>query len=89
VFLFLFYLQLWNPDAILKQCKRKRLVCKLTAKHDIDMMYPFAEYSVSTLWPYGRVIRNLSEFHGECRLMLMYLGQNVNEATETIKLLQD
>jgi len=35
------------------------------------------------------VIRNSSGFHGECRLLLVYLGQNVNEATETMKSLRD
>ena len=63
------------------QCKQKRLVCKLTEKHDLA--------HVSPLWPYGRVIKNSSGFHGKCHLLLVYLGNDVKEATQTMQSLRD
>ena len=82
-------IQTWNPDAHLMRCKQKRLVCKLTEKRDLARVLPFAEYFVSPLWPYGRVIKNSSGFHGECHLLLVYLGKDVKEANQTMQSLRD
>ena len=71
------------------RCKQKRLVCKLAEKRDLARVLPFAEYFVSPLWPYGRVIKNSSGFHGESHLLLVYLGKDVKEATQTMQSLPD
>ena len=52
------------------QAKTSGLQVNNKKLNDIDKVLPFAEYFVSPLWPYGRVIKNSSGFHGECHLLL-------------------
>ena len=48
------------------------------------MILPFAEYHRTMFWPYGRVIKNLSGYHGECLIQnkptLMNLGSTLYQA---------
>ena len=60
-------------------------MCKLTKQSDVVKVLPFAEFFVSPLWPFGRVIKTSSGFHGECDLLIVYLGENLKEANQTIK----
>ena len=34
----------------------------------VDQVLPFAEYLRSKSWPFGRLIKNSSGFHGECMI---------------------
>lgn len=52
-------------------------------------MLPFAEYFVSPLWPYGRVIKNSSGVYGEGYLLPVYLGKTLTEMSQTMKLLRE
>ena len=59
----------------------------------IAEILPFAKYYRSSLWPYGRLVRNSSGCHGECvinnKAVLLYLGSNVKTIDRTIKLLRE
>ena len=73
----------------LHKCPKEFCPGLLTERRDLARVLPFAEYFVSPLWPYGRVIKNSSGFHGECHLLLVYLGKDVKEANQTMQSLRD
>lgn len=56
-------------------------------------MLPFAEYRRSMFWPYGRVIKNSTGYHGECLIenqpTVLYLGQTFVEAYRNMKLFKE
>ena len=88
------YTQLCNT--ILEQIwtKQRRIACKLpTCVDAIDRVLYFAEYSRSKSWPFGRVIKNSSGFHGECMIenkpTLVYLGQTAAEAEQAMTTLKE
>jgi len=58
---------------------------KLSKESDIVKVLPFDEFFVSPSWPFGRVIKTSSGFQGECDLLIVYLGENVKEANQTMK----
>ena len=60
-------------------------MCKLTKQSDIVKVLPFADFFVPPLWPFGGVIKTSSGFHGECDLFIVYLGENLTEANQTMK----
>ena len=69
----------------------KRLACQVDQA--LDIILPFAEYHRTPFWPYGRLIKNSSGYHGECliqnKLALMYLGQTLDQTFKTMKQLRE
>ena len=52
-----------------------------------------AQYHRSSVWPYGRLFRNLSGCHGECvinnKKVLLYLGSSIKTIVCTIRQLRE
>ena len=71
-------------------CQGWGLACILDKP--IDQILPFAEYHRSMFWPYGRVLKNSTDYHGECivnsNLVLMYLGSTLDQSFQRMKLLR-
>ena len=69
----------------------KPLGCKIT--RNIADVLAFAEYRQSMFWPYGRVIKNSTGYHGECFIenqpTVLYLGQTFAEVYRNLKLLKE
>ena len=80
------FTQQWTMD--------RRIACKVpTSVNVIDLVLPFAKYLVFQSWPFGRVIKNASDFHGECKIennsTLVYLGQTLAEVERTMTTLKE
>ena len=74
--------------------KQRRIACKLPTCVDAkDRVVSFAQYSRSKSWPFGRVIKNSTGFHGECMIVnkpaLVYLGQTSAEAEQAMTILKE
>ena len=69
----------------------KCLACKTDGS--IETILPFAEYHWTMFWPYGRVIKNSSGYHGECLIQnkptLMYLGSTLDQAYCSMDILRE
>ena len=69
----------------------KCLACKTDGS--IETILLFAEYHWSMFWPYGRVIKNSSGYHGECLIQnkptLMYLGSTLDQANCSMDILRE